>query len=175
MIVLPPGEPTTINSLLSLVTMVGVMELSIRLPGSIAFACPPTRPNIFGTPGLMLKSSISLFSRKPAPATNTRWLSPLFRRKSDLSHMQACLLGCCCCVCFHTVCQLGQVCEGARAIHHQEDGAPLPGTRLKPCTKAYLKPGESFLCVQSRSCHHAVAGALAHTITSHNMDRDSAC
>ena len=65
----PPGEPTTSSSLPSLATMVGVIELSIRLPGAISLALPPVTPNMFGTPALALKSSISLFSRNPAPVT----------------------------------------------------------------------------------------------------------
>ena len=63
--------PTTINKLPSFSTMVGVMQLSIRLFGAMAFASPPTSPYMFGEPGFTEKSSISLFSRKPAPFTNT--------------------------------------------------------------------------------------------------------
>ena len=48
---------------------VGVIDESGRLPGSIALASSPTRPNAFGTPGATEKSSISLLSRKPVPGT----------------------------------------------------------------------------------------------------------
>ena len=41
---LPPGVPTTITGLPSLLTIVGLIELSGRLPGAIAFASPCTRP-----------------------------------------------------------------------------------------------------------------------------------
>jgi hypothetical protein len=44
MIRLPPGVPTTITGLPSLLTIVGLIELSGRLPGAIAFASPCTRP-----------------------------------------------------------------------------------------------------------------------------------
>ena len=53
--------------------MVGLMELSGVLPGAIAFAAPCTRPNMLGDPGLLVKSSISLFSRTPVPGA-TRWM-----------------------------------------------------------------------------------------------------
>ena len=66
---LPPGLPVASHGLPSANTMVGVIELSGRLPGSMAFASPPSRPNALGTPGFAEKSSISLFNRKPAPAT----------------------------------------------------------------------------------------------------------
>ena len=49
--------------------IVGVMELSGLLFGSIEFALLPTRPQKFGVPGLIEKSSISLFRKNPAPAT----------------------------------------------------------------------------------------------------------
>src|SRR6185369_7571087 len=78
-IVLPPGVPTTINSLPSFVIIVGVIELNILLLGAIAFASPPTKPNILGVPGLLLKSSISLFRRNPAPFTNTLLPNPPFK------------------------------------------------------------------------------------------------
>jgi hypothetical protein len=70
-IVEPPGVPTTIATSPSCSRMVGDIDDSIRLPGWISLAVLPTTPNIFGTPGLTLKSSISLFSRKPAPSTTT--------------------------------------------------------------------------------------------------------
>ena len=40
-----------------------------RLPAAIELASPPSRPNALGEPGLAEKSSISLFSKNPAPAT----------------------------------------------------------------------------------------------------------
>ena len=68
-IVEPPGVPKIRYGLSSLRTIVGVIELNGRLAGSIAFASLPSNPNIFGTPGLLEKSSISLLSMKPAPVT----------------------------------------------------------------------------------------------------------
>ena len=44
MIVRPPGEPVTMNSLPFFVTIVGVIELSIRLPGAMTFAGVPMSP-----------------------------------------------------------------------------------------------------------------------------------
>ncbi len=58
--------------------MVGVIELSMRLPGATALASPPTRPNMFGEFGRALKSSISLFSRNPAPVTISAFPNPPF-------------------------------------------------------------------------------------------------
>jgi hypothetical protein len=52
-------------------TMVGVMELSGRLPGAMALAGPWIKPKPLGTPILLAKSSISSLSRKPRPATVT--------------------------------------------------------------------------------------------------------
>ncbi|MNT68027.1 hypothetical protein D3C72_2062230 [compost metagenome] len=71
MMVEPPGVPTTINNFPPFSTMVGVIELNILLFGAMALASPPTKPYIFGAPGLTEKSSISLLSRKPAPFTAT--------------------------------------------------------------------------------------------------------
>ena len=68
-IVEPPGEPTIIKRVPSFSTIVGVIELSILLPGSTELASPPISPYIFGNPGLTEKSSISLFNRNPAPFT----------------------------------------------------------------------------------------------------------
>ena len=42
------GEPVTSNGLPSLRTIVGVIELSMRLPGSMAFASRPIRPKALG-------------------------------------------------------------------------------------------------------------------------------
>ena len=53
------------------VMMVGVMAESGRLPGSMAFAELWMRPYMLGTPTLAVKSSISLFMRKPRPSTVT--------------------------------------------------------------------------------------------------------
>ncbi len=44
MIVDPPGVPITMKGLLSLRTIVGVIELSILLFGAIAFALLPVKP-----------------------------------------------------------------------------------------------------------------------------------
>ena len=63
----PPGVPTTRLTLPSRVTMLGLIEESMRLPGSMALASLPTTPKALATPGLALKSSISSLSRKPAP------------------------------------------------------------------------------------------------------------
>ena len=49
------------------------------LSAPTAFASPPSRPKTFGTPGLDTKSSISLFSRKPAPATEIAEPYDVFR------------------------------------------------------------------------------------------------
>ena len=67
----PPGVPTTMNNLPSFSIMVGVIELSILLLGSMALANPPTKPYMLGNPGFKLKSFISLFNKKPAPFTTT--------------------------------------------------------------------------------------------------------
>src|ERR1700685_2327736 len=59
--------------------MVGVMELSGRLPGAIALAGPWMRPNMLGTPIFEAKSSISSLSRKPSDADVTCEPKLLFR------------------------------------------------------------------------------------------------
>ena len=69
MIVEPPGEPRIKKGASSFSTIVGVIELRGLFIGSMAFASLPSRPNIFGSPGLLEKSSISLFKMKPAPVT----------------------------------------------------------------------------------------------------------
>src|SRR5712672_3376550 len=51
--------------------MVGVMAESGRLPGAMELAELWMRPNMLGTPILEVKSSISLFRRKPRPSTVT--------------------------------------------------------------------------------------------------------
>ena len=65
MMVEPPGLPVTMNSLPSFSTIVGVIEDSGRLPGCTALAVPCTSPKALATPGLAVKSSISLLRRKP--------------------------------------------------------------------------------------------------------------
>jgi len=72
MIVRPPGLPVIRNGFLSLRTIIGDMELSIRLPGWIKLGFVPMRPRVSVTPGFMLKSCISLFNRKPVPFAITR-------------------------------------------------------------------------------------------------------
>ena len=67
----PPGDPNTINKLSFFSIIVGVMELNILLFGEMALASPPISPYKFGCPGFMLKSSISLFNKKPAFLTTT--------------------------------------------------------------------------------------------------------
>ena len=72
MILPPPGEPVTKKSVPSgRLTIVGVMAESILLPGSTPLSSPWTRPKKLGVPGFAVKSSISLLSRNPAPATVT--------------------------------------------------------------------------------------------------------
>jgi hypothetical protein len=52
--------------------MVGVIEESGRLPGSILLASDCTRlKSTLGAPGRVVKSSISSLSRKPRPGTVT--------------------------------------------------------------------------------------------------------
>lgn len=71
--VVPPGVPSTMLSLLSLLrTRVGVILLSGRLPGAMAFAFPPMAPYKLGVPGFALKSSIWLLRIKPAPGITVR-------------------------------------------------------------------------------------------------------
>ena len=70
MIVLPPGLPVANVGLPSVLnTIVGVIEDKGRFPGSIALATPPISPKPFGEPTFAEKSSISLLSKNPAPAT----------------------------------------------------------------------------------------------------------
>ena len=71
MIVEPPRDPITMYSSLFLSMIMGVIELNGFLPGAIAFASDPVRPNKFGAPGLELKSSISEFRKYPPPGTQT--------------------------------------------------------------------------------------------------------
>ena len=66
-IVGPPGEPVTKLSLPSRTRIVGVMELSGRCPGAMALASDWIKPkSALGTPGCVVKSSISSLNRKPA-------------------------------------------------------------------------------------------------------------
>src|SRR5438034_1107240 len=75
----PPGDPNTRNSRpAGSSTIAGVIPDSIRFPGAMAFASPWTRPNRFGLPGAVMKSSISSFSRNPAPVTVTALPKSLF-------------------------------------------------------------------------------------------------
>ena len=59
------------NSLPFFVTIVGLIELSMRLPGAMTFAGVPMSPRAFVSPGFLLKSPISLLRMKPAPLTTT--------------------------------------------------------------------------------------------------------
>ena len=77
---LPPGVPTIIHGLPSRVTMVGVIELSGRLPGSILLVSPCTRPYMLATPALAVKSSISLLSSTPVPARRHARAEPVVER-----------------------------------------------------------------------------------------------
>ena len=67
-----PGLPVTSMTLPLRAMIVGVCELSMRLPGAIKLASVPIAPLRSVTPGLRLKSSISSLSRNPAPLTTTR-------------------------------------------------------------------------------------------------------
>ncbi len=80
-IVGPPGEPTIARSLPSLTMIVGVMLDSMRLPGSMPFCGPWTRPNMLGAPTFAVKSSISLFRVTPVPGTMTLEPKPPLRVK----------------------------------------------------------------------------------------------
>jgi hypothetical protein len=48
------------------------MDESGRLPGVMPLAGPWMRPKRFGAPSFVVKSSISLFIRKPAPGMVTQ-------------------------------------------------------------------------------------------------------
>ena len=65
----PPGDPIVMIGIPSYIKIVGVIELRGLLLGSIAFALSPTRPQVLDVPGLIEKSSISLFNKNPAPST----------------------------------------------------------------------------------------------------------
>src|SRR4249919_306880 len=65
---LPPGAPIEIT-LSSFSRNVGVIELSMRLPGLGAFASKPITPKAFAMPGRSAKSSISSLSSTPVPGT----------------------------------------------------------------------------------------------------------
>ena len=67
----PPGLPGTMNSAPSRLTIVGLIEDSGRLPGAIAFLAPCTSPNMFGVPGRVVKSSISLLRKNPVSPAMT--------------------------------------------------------------------------------------------------------
>src|SRR5579871_5123876 len=61
------------------VMMVGVMAESGRLPGAMELAELCMRPYMLGTPTLEVKSSISLFMRKPRPSMVTPQPKPPLR------------------------------------------------------------------------------------------------
>src|SRR3954470_14970057 len=65
MIVRPPGDPVINTTLPFFETIAGVIELSMRLPGSIRFAGVPIVPSSVVTPGFLLKSPISLVQQEP--------------------------------------------------------------------------------------------------------------
>ena len=72
MIVLPPGDPvTSASSPFLVVTMVGVIEQSMRFPGSMRLGSVPISPVRLVKPGFRLKSPISLLSRMPVPLATT--------------------------------------------------------------------------------------------------------
>ena len=75
----PPGVPTTARSSPSCTTMVGVIDESMRLPGSILLGSPCTRPKMFGEPGLTEKSSISLLSSTAVEGSTNLLPKPRFR------------------------------------------------------------------------------------------------
>src|SRR4029077_17191014 len=65
-IVGPPGDPVTKLSFPSRNKIVGVIELTGRCPAPIAVAYDWIKPKrAFGTPGCVVKSSISSFSKNP--------------------------------------------------------------------------------------------------------------
>src|SRR3954447_4249040 len=68
----PPAAPTQRMGVPSLVTMVGVIDDSGRLPGATALAKAPTRPKALGAPGCAEKSSISSLSTTPETGSTTR-------------------------------------------------------------------------------------------------------
>ena len=72
MIVRLPGLPVTRKTLPFFARIVGVCELSMRLPGAIRLGAVPIAPWVVVTPACQLKSIISLLSRKPAPLTTIR-------------------------------------------------------------------------------------------------------
>ena len=63
---LPPGAPSAVTCLGENIS-VGVIELSMRLPGTTALASKPITPKALGVPGLSAKSSISSLSNTPVP------------------------------------------------------------------------------------------------------------
>src|SRR3954454_13405223 len=68
----PPAAPTQRIGVPSLVTRVGVIDDSGRLPGATALANAPTRPNALGAPGCAEKSSILSLSTTPETGSTTR-------------------------------------------------------------------------------------------------------
>ena len=73
------GEMPCLYQWPGVVRMVGVMAESGRLPGAMELAELWMRPNMLGTPILEVKSSISLFMRKPRPSTVTPEPKPPLR------------------------------------------------------------------------------------------------
>ena len=67
----PPAAPATRRTLPSATTIVGDMLLRGRLPGWGRFLSDCRRPYALGLPGIVVKSSISLFSANPNPGTTT--------------------------------------------------------------------------------------------------------
>src|SRR5256885_569783 len=71
MMVGPPAAPTERIALPPLLTIVGLMLESGRLPGPTALASAPINPKKLLTPGWIEKSSIWLFKTTPVPGTTT--------------------------------------------------------------------------------------------------------
>src|SRR4051812_31856870 len=68
----PPAAPTVITGFPALSsTIVGLMLDNGRLPGAMLLFSAPTSLNLFGTPGKIEKSSISLLRTTPVPGTIT--------------------------------------------------------------------------------------------------------
>ena len=69
MMVRPPGVPMTATSSPSRDSTDGLMLESMRCSGRARLASVPISPRSLVSPGLPLKSPISLLRRKPAPGT----------------------------------------------------------------------------------------------------------
>ena len=81
MIVRPPGEPVTMNSLPSLATIVGDMLDSIRLPGRARLGSVPMRPCLVGQPRAGIEVAHLVVQQEPAARA---------RRSSSRSRLRAC-------------------------------------------------------------------------------------